>query len=132
MGFIIAIHILVCVLLVITILMQAGRGGGLTESLSSAESVFGTQTNAFMVRFSSILAIIFFSTSLILAITASKKDKSLMSDSKMLPKAEQAAAAKQPAVVVSQPTAVTDVVKSEAKATVADKAPAAVVPAAKP
>src|SRR5258708_27382616 len=43
MGFIIVVHVLVCILLVITILMQAGRGGGLAESFASAESMFGTQ-----------------------------------------------------------------------------------------
>ena len=65
MGFILVIHVIVCVLLVISILMQAGRGGGLTETFQSAESMFGTQTNVFMVRLTTILAAIFLSTSLI-------------------------------------------------------------------
>ena len=59
MGFILVIHVIACVLLVISILMQAGRGGGLTETFQSAESMFGTQTNVFMVRFTTILAVIF-------------------------------------------------------------------------
>jgi preprotein translocase subunit SecG len=84
MGFIYAIHIIVCVLLVISILMQAGRGGGLTETFQSAESMFGTQTNSFMVRLTTIFAIIFLSTSLILAFNSSKGDKSLMANKKLL------------------------------------------------
>ncbi len=88
MGFVLFIHILVCILLVITILMQAGKGGGLAESFASAESMFGTQTNAFMVRTSTILAAIFLLTSLTLAIQGAKADKSLMSNSKMLPKVQ--------------------------------------------
>ena len=84
MGFILVIHVIVCVLLVISILMQAGRGGGLTETFQSAESMFGTQTNVFMVRFTTILAIIFLSTSLILAFNSSKGDKSLMANKKLL------------------------------------------------
>ena len=44
MGFILVIHVIVCVLLVIAILMQAGRGGGLTETFQSAESIFRPQT----------------------------------------------------------------------------------------
>ena len=84
MGFILVIHVIVCVLLVICILMQAGRGGGLTETFQSAESMFGTQTNVFMVRFTTILAVIFLSTSLILAFNSSKGDKSLMANKKPL------------------------------------------------
>src|ERR1700689_2349105 len=97
MGFILVIHVIVCVLLVITILMQAGRGGGLTETFQSAESMFGTQTNAFMVRFTTILAVIFLSTSLILAFNSSKGNKSLMANKKLLatvPKAEEPVKAK--------------------------------------
>jgi len=84
MGFILVIHVIVCVLLVISILMQAGRGGGLTETFQSAESMFGTQTNVFMVRFTTILAVIFLSTSLILAFNSSKVDQSLMANKKLL------------------------------------------------
>ena len=84
MGFILVIHVIVCVLLVITILMQAGRGGGLTETFQSAESMFGTQTNVFMVRATTTLAVIFISTSLILAFNSSKGDKSLMANKKLL------------------------------------------------
>ncbi len=83
MGFIVFLHIVVCILLVITILMQAGRGGGLTEGFSSAESMFGTQTNQFMVRLSSILAAMFIVTSLILAVGSSHKDRSLMKNVKL-------------------------------------------------
>lgn len=91
MGFILVIHIVACILLVVTILMQAGRGGGLAESFSSAESMFGTQTNTFMVRTSSVLAVIFLVTSLVLAVYGSKGTKSLMADQKLLPKQEASA-----------------------------------------
>src|ERR1700690_365978 len=84
MGFILVIHVIACVLLVITILMQAGRGGGLTETFQSAESMFGTQTNVFMVRTTTILAAIFLCTSMILAFNSSKGDKSLMANKKLL------------------------------------------------
>ena len=84
MGFILVIHVIVCVLLVIAILMQAGRGGGLTETFQSAESMFGTQTNVFMVRLTTILAVIFLSTSLILTFSSSKVNKSLMANKRLL------------------------------------------------
>ena len=84
MGFILVIHVIVCILLVISILMQAGRGGGLTETFQSAESMFGTQTNVFMVRLTTVLAVIFLSTSLILAFNSSKVDQSLMANKRLL------------------------------------------------
>jgi preprotein translocase subunit SecG len=84
MGFILVIHVIACILLVISILMQAGRGGGLTETFQSAESMFGTQTNAFMVRLTVVLATIFLCTSLILAFHSSKGEKSLMVNQKLL------------------------------------------------
>lgn len=89
MGFVLFLHVFSCVLLVVTILMQAGKGGGLAESFSSAESMFGTQTNSFMVRASTILAAIFLSTSLILAVYGSKGSKSLMTNEKMIPKTQE-------------------------------------------
>ncbi len=101
MGFILFIHVTVCVLLVISILMQAGRGGGLAESFASAESMFGTQTNAFMVRVSTVLALIFLVTSLVLAFNASKKEKSLMTNDRLVPKVQET---KQPAVTVTPVT----------------------------
>ncbi len=88
MGFILFIHITACILLVITILMQAGKGGGLAESFSSAESMFGTQTNTFMVRTSTVLATVFLLTSLVLAIYGSKGERSLMSNKALLPKTQ--------------------------------------------
>ena len=66
--------------------MQAGKGGGLAESFASAENMFGTQTNAFMVRVSTVLAVIFLGTSLMLAISGSKGEKSLMANKKLLTK----------------------------------------------
>ena len=84
MGFILVIHVIVCILLVIAILMQAGRGGGLTETFQSAESMFGTQTNVFMVRMTTVFAVIFLSTSMILAFNSSKSDKSLMANKRLL------------------------------------------------
>lgn len=77
-GFITFLHVLVCILLATIILMQAGRGGGLTESFSSAESMFGAQTNSFMIRATTVFATIFFITSLSLAVLSSQRSKSLM------------------------------------------------------
>ena len=80
MGFIIFIHVLVCILLMIAILMQSGRGGGLTEQFAGAESMFGARTNVFMVRITAVLASIFLVTSITLAHLSAKKNRSIIPD----------------------------------------------------
>lgn len=76
--FVLIIHVLTCMLLVAIVLMQSGRGGGLTESFSSAESMFGAKTNTMLVRATTALAFVFLLTSLSLAYMSSQKDKSLL------------------------------------------------------
>lgn len=123
MGFILFIHIIACVLIVVAVLMQAGRGGGLAGNFASAESMFGTQTNSFLVRTSTVLAIIFFATSMILAVYGSKSKASLMANQKMLPKAAEtvpavpASSEPEVSVKVSAPQPLEDAAKAVVNAT---------------
>jgi len=58
-GFFTFLHSVFCLCLVIVILMQSGRGGGLTEAFASAESMFGAKTNEMMVKLTAVLAMLF-------------------------------------------------------------------------
>jgi preprotein translocase subunit SecG len=78
MSIVIAIHVVVCIGLIIVVLIQSGRGGGLVESFSGIESVFGTKTNAFLTRTTGILATLFILTCLTLAFLSLKQSRSLM------------------------------------------------------
>ncbi len=80
-GLITFFHVLACLLLVTVILMQSGRGGGLTEGFAAAESMFGAKTNTMMVKITTALAVFFLVTSLTLAFLSSKKGESLMEGS---------------------------------------------------
>ncbi len=80
MGFLIFIHVIVCLILVGIILMQSGRGGGLTEGFAAAESLFGAKTNSFMTKSTTILALVFMVTSVSLAYLTAQNSKSLMPD----------------------------------------------------
>ncbi len=81
MGLFIFVHAMVSILLIVIVLMQSGRGGGLTEGFGgAAESVFGAKTNEFMIRTTGIAAAIFLVTSLSLAHLSSRADRSLMAD----------------------------------------------------
>ena len=78
MPFVIAIHVIVCFLLIALLLIQRGRGGGLLESFSGVESMFGTKTNAFLTKMTTILSVIFFISCLGLAVLSVKQSRSLM------------------------------------------------------
>ena len=88
-GLIIFIHVVICVLLIAIILMQPGKAGGLTDSMASAESIFGAKTNVFIIKTTAIFAAIFLVTCLGLAILSSQKSKSLMTDRALPPVATQ-------------------------------------------
>ena len=79
-GLFIVVHVLMCAVLILIILAQSGRGGGLTESFASAESVFGAKTNEFMVKATAIAGTVFLVTSLSLAYLSAQGDRSLMAD----------------------------------------------------
>ena len=99
-GLVIFLHVVVCIFLMIVILMQSGKGGGLTEGFSSAESIFGARTNVFMVKTTTVLAGFFLVTCLGLAILSSQKERSLMANRLIepisVPKAESAVSKTQP------------------------------------
>jgi preprotein translocase subunit SecG len=92
MTVIIIIHAIACALLIIIVLIQRGRGSGLVESFAGVESMFGTKTSVFLTRATTVLAVVFFFSCLILAILSVRQSRSLLADSKPQPvKIEQPA-----------------------------------------
>ena len=89
----IILHVIVCILLITLVLIQRGRGSGLVESFAGVESMFGTKTNAFLTRTTTVLSIIFFFTCLSLAIIAVRQSKSLLANVKPAPVTAQSSAA---------------------------------------
>ncbi|TMQ58950.1 MAG: preprotein translocase subunit SecG [Candidatus Eisenbacteria bacterium] len=74
-GFIATIHIVVCLALMASILLQSGKGGGLAGAFGagSSQTLFGGRGAAtFLSRATTTLAVIFFLTSLTLGIQASR------------------------------------------------------------
>ena len=76
---VIFLHTIIAIFLIIIVLMQSGRGGGLTESFVSAESMFGAKTNEMLIKITTVLATLYIMTCLGLAFLSSKKSESLMS-----------------------------------------------------
>jgi preprotein translocase subunit SecG len=113
MSLVIFIHVIVCALLIVIILIQAGRGGGLVESFSGVESMFGTKTNAFLTRTTTVLSILFFITCLSLAFLSAKQSRSLMKNIKTeASKTEEKAATTQQSIPI-EPAKTAEVPKTE-------------------
>lgn len=76
---IVCIHIIVCLVLIIVILLQAGRGQGLTGSSfgGNVQSLFGTKASSFLTKATSVCAILFLFTCIGLNIIEVQKSRSL-------------------------------------------------------
>jgi preprotein translocase subunit SecG len=120
-GLVVAIHVIACLGLIIIVLVQRGRGGGLVESFSGLESMFGVKTSTFLTRTTTVFSIIFFITCLLLTFFSVRQSRSLLrgkisapvtTGSTPLPEQAKGAAGQQavPAVQppVTQPVAAVD------------------------
>ncbi len=77
MGILIAVHVVVCLALILIVLLQAGRGMG--SLLGGGESVFGSLGPAgFLKKLTVGAAIMFMVTSLSLALISAKRKPSLI------------------------------------------------------
>jgi len=79
-GLVIAIHVIVSLVLIAVILLQAGRGGGLSETFggSSTQTILGTKTSVFLKRATAASAVIYILTCLTLAVLTSHRGRSLV------------------------------------------------------
>jgi len=89
--FVIIVHVIACLILIVTILLQAGRGGGLAGLFGSGSSqtIFGTRAPKFLSRVTTAAAIIFLLTCITLTIFSSRKERSLMTGVRQTPVVEQ-------------------------------------------
>ncbi|MGD2279480.1 MAG: preprotein translocase subunit SecG [Candidatus Omnitrophota bacterium] len=72
------IHVAACIVLIAVILLQAGRGGGLSEAFGGeTQSLLGTQAPVVLKKATTISAIVFLATSLLLGILTARKGRSL-------------------------------------------------------
>ena len=79
MIFLLIVHVFVSLVLIFVILLQAGKGEGLSESFGGAsQQLFGTKSSAFLNRATSVCAILFLATCLSLGILSSHGRRSLM------------------------------------------------------
>src|ERR1051325_1968750 len=75
--FLTILHVFVCLFLILVVLLQAGRGGGMGIAFGGggSQTVFGSSgAGNFLTRLTSITAVIFMCTSLVLAHNSSQQD----------------------------------------------------------
>ena len=78
-AFILTVHLVVCFVLIAVILLQAGRGGGLTDmGGGAAQSILGARGATLLTRATTVCAIVFMLTSLSLATLSARRGRSLM------------------------------------------------------
>ncbi len=77
---IVVLHVLVCLFLISVILLQAGRGQGLSWGVfgGTPQSILGTKTASFLSRVTTGCAIIFLVTCIALNIIETQKSRSLL------------------------------------------------------
>jgi len=76
----VALHVIICFILIAVILLQAGRGQGLTGSSftgSGVQTLFGTRTADFLTKATTVAAILFLFTCIGLDILETRQSRSL-------------------------------------------------------
>ncbi len=90
-GLILLIHFIVCILLILIVLLQSGKGSAAgIFGASGADNLFASPTafNA-INKFTAVLALILMITSIVLTMAANKKGHTSVMDSIKIPAVEQ-------------------------------------------
>ena len=79
------LHVGTCVLLILTVLLQSGKGADISATLGgSSQTIFGSSGGAnFFQKLTATLAAIFFCTSMVLTLINSQEKKSVFGDMKL-------------------------------------------------
>jgi preprotein translocase subunit SecG len=83
MTFLIALHVIICILLVVTVLLQFGKGAELGAIMGggASQAVFSSSAKGnFMTKLTTLLAISFFVNSIVLTTVKSRESKRSLFD----------------------------------------------------
>lgn len=91
MFIIITIHVIACLILIASILLQSGRGSGLSDVFGggTSQTIFGTRISTFLTRITTTAAVVFLLTCLGLTIFSSHNSMSLLESRKKQPAASK-------------------------------------------
>jgi len=76
----IVVHVIISLFLIAVILLQAGKGGGLSDTFggSQMQSLFGTKSTSVLTKLTAVCAIGFIATCITLAVMSSHKARSIV------------------------------------------------------
>lgn len=107
-ALLITLHVISCLILILVILLQAGKGGGISETFGGSgglQSMLGTKASSFLTKATAACAVLFLTTSMTLALMSTQRSGSIVE--REVTKEEKAAptkaAAQAPAVPETKP-----------------------------
>ena len=103
-GVIVVLHVMMSIVLIAVILLQAGRGGGLSDTFagSQMQSLFGTKSTSVLTKLTTVCAVGFIITCIWLALLSSRQTRSMV-DNVNIPQSAMPADAAQPAPAEPMP-----------------------------
>lgn len=86
-ALVITLHVIVSLILIAVILLQAGRGGGLSESFggSQTQTILGTKSSVFLKRATAVAAVLYILACLVLGVMTSHRGRSLVAKGALVP-----------------------------------------------
>ena len=84
-SILIVVHVIISLFLIAVILLQAGKGGGLSDTFggSQMQNLFGTKSTTVLTRLTAVCAIGFIVTCISLAIISSHRARSIIDNVRM-------------------------------------------------
>jgi len=80
-ALLITLHIFACLVLILVILLQAGKGGGISETFGGSgglQQMLGTKASAFLTKATAACAVLFLATSMTLALVNTQRAGSIV------------------------------------------------------
>lgn len=80
-GLLITLHVLACLVLIMVILLQAGKGGGISETFGGSgglQQMLGTKASSFLTKATAVSAVLFLTTSMTLALMSTQRSSSIV------------------------------------------------------
>lgn len=96
-ALLITLHVISCLVLILVILLQAGKGGGISETFGGSgglQSMLGTKASSFLTKATAACAVLFLTTSMTLALMSTQRSGSIVE--REVTKEEKAMPAKVP------------------------------------